>query len=245
MNVRDVMTTEVLTVRPETPLKEVAQLLVERGVSGLPVVRQDGLVLGVISEADFVLREERGPAPRHGLLTWLFGEDERTAERRAKLAATTAGEAMTAPAVTIGSGRGIREAAAIMTEQAINRLPVVDDGRLVGIVSRADLVSAFLRSDDDLERAVRQEIVRDTLWLEPDAVRIKVEEGIVTLGGLVDRRSTAEILVRLTRQLDGVISVRDQLSWELDDRSIEPMGFPIREPGAASISAREHPDHRG
>jgi hypothetical protein len=68
---------------------------------------------------------------------------------------------------------------------------------------------------------------------------------VVTLGGLVDRRSTAEILVRLTSQLDGVIAVRDQLSWELDDRSIEPMGYPIREPGAASIAAREHADHRG
>jgi len=245
MYVRDVMTREVETVHPDTPLKEVARLLVQRGVSGLPVVRQDGQVLGVISEADFVLREERGPHPRHGRLEWLFGEDDRAADRRARLEGTTAGEAMTAPAVTIGSERSIREAAALMIEKAINRLPVLDDGRLVGIVSRADLVGAFLRTDDDLERAVRHEIIRDTMWMEPDVVRVKADEGVVTLGGLVDRRSTAEILVRLTSQLDGVIAVRDQLSWELDDRSIEPMGYPIREPGAASIVAREHSDRRG
>jgi CBS domain-containing protein len=138
--VEQLMTAPVVTVPPNRSLKEVALLLVEHRISGVPVV-EDGTVLGVVSEGDIVAKERGAttPAP-DGLLAWLFGNDE---EITAKLAARTAADAMSSPTVTIESWRSAATAAALMTDRGVNRLPVVDRGRLVGIVTRADLVRAF------------------------------------------------------------------------------------------------------
>src|SRR3954451_24247248 len=143
MIVSQLMTTNVLTVTPETSLKEVATILSERRISGLPVVA-DGIVVGVVSEADILLRERGAPEVQHGVLA-------RLRLRRAddaRLHATTAGEAMTSPALTVGPRKRVHEAARLMTDRRINRLPVVAGGALVGIVTRADLVRAFTRSDE-------------------------------------------------------------------------------------------------
>jgi CBS domain-containing protein len=248
MLVRDVMTAPVLSVTPATPLKEVARLLVDRRISGVPVADEAGKVLGIVSEADFLLKE-RGTPDRRGrrhALAWLFGDERRDVEQ-AKISATTAGEAMTQPAVTICADCTLREAAGLMVEKHINRLPVVDDGRLVGIVTRADLVGAFVRPDDELASIVADEVARDTMWLEPGEVTVAVVEGVVTLGGRVDRRSTAQILAKLASQVDGVVRVEaDDLHWDLDDRHMEAAperGVP--ETKAASLRARERPRTTG
>jgi CBS domain-containing protein len=138
--VEQLMTAPVVTVPANRSLKEVALLLVEHRISGVPVV-EDGTVLGVVSEGDIVAKERGAttPAP-DGLLAWLFGNDE---EITAKLAARTAADAMSSPTVTIETWRSAATAAALMTDRGVNRLPVVDRGRLVGIVTRADLVRAF------------------------------------------------------------------------------------------------------
>lgn len=240
MNVREVMTTRVVAVGPETPLKEVARLLAEHGISGVPVV-ENGTVLGIVSEADFLVKEEEVPAGRPSLLNWLFEATDGEHARQTKLHATTAREAMTAPAIAIGPEHDIREAAALMTRNRINRLPVIEDGELIGIVTRADLVGTFLVSDADLERRIREEVLRDTMWMRPDEIEVGVLEGIATLAGNVDRRSTATILERLVGHLDGVLGVRSELRWELDDRGVEPVGVLDREPTAASVTARERP----
>ncbi len=240
MKVLDLMTTKVASVRPETPLKEVARVLAEHRISGLPVLDEQGHVLGVVSEADFVEREADGPPRRTSWLARLISGDDAEA-MRARLSATTAGAAMSAPPITVTPGTSIKEAAALMSAKAVNRLPVVEDGRLVGIVTRADLLDAYLQSDSELRRAVREEILRDTMWLDPDELQVTVLEGIVFLMGRVDRRSTAEILQRLIRQLDGVLGVRCELTWDLDDRRLEPVGEAQREPGAASVTARAMP----
>jgi CBS domain-containing protein len=241
MKVHDVMTRRVVSVGPDTPLKEVARALADNGISGVPVVGEDGAVLGVVSEADFLLKEQDAPAGRPSLLAWLFDASDGQRVREAKLHATTAGEAMTAPAIVIGPEHGIREAAALMTRNRINRLPVVEDGSLVGIVTRADLVETFLVADDTLERLIAEEIVRDTMWMRPDEVQVQVREGIAVLEGTVDRRSTATILERLVGHLDGIVGVRSELRWELDDRDLEPVGVLEHEPTAASVTARERP----
>lgn len=240
MQVREVMSSPVLSVRPETPLKEVARLFLEQRISGVPVVDEAQHVLGVVSEGDLLIKERGPQAVARRPLSWLLG-DERAAEERAKVSAATAGEAMSHPAITVCADCSLREAAGLMIDRAVNRLPVVEDGRLVGIVTRADLVGAFVRPDDELARVVSEEVVRDTMWIDPRRVAVSVAEGVVTLDGTVDRRSTARILANLVARVDGVVHVDDRLRWELDDTQLEPA--PDRaepETTAASLMAREH-----
>jgi CBS domain-containing protein len=214
MNVRDVMTMEVATVRPTDSLKEVARLLAQRNISGAPVVDAEGAVLGVVSEGD-ILVKERGPAEP----TRTFLRFRRPSEpgRRAKSAATTAAEAMTTPAVVIGPERPVTAAAKLMLERGVNRLPVVTDGRLVGIVTRADLVRAFCRSDSELEREIRSDVLERKLWVPAGTVGVSVVEGAVTLSGVLDTETDADVLVRLVERVPGVVSVASTVGWRISD----------------------------
>jgi CBS domain-containing protein len=225
MIVRDVMTEDVLTVLPDTPLKDVAQLLVTRGISGVPVVAVDGTVLGVVSEADLLVKEQGADAIAHRPLARIRGEGDETMAQLGKLRAVTAGEAMTSPAVTITPTRSIHEAAAIMTARHVNRLPVIDGRQLVGIVTRADLVRAYVRSDDELAGSIRQDVILKLLWLDPSLFTIVVDNGVVAISGSVERRSTAEILERSIRLVPGVVDVHASVTWWLDDRELEPATF--------------------
>jgi CBS domain-containing protein len=218
MKVADVMTRTVVAVAPETPLKDVAALMVEKGISGVPVVDAGGAVVGVVSEADFVIKERGVEGVRHRLLARVFGESKQTKRELAKIEATTAGEAMTSPAITVDAADALKAAAETMASRKINRLPVVEDGRLVGIVTRADVVRAFVRPDAELERLVREEVLAKTaFWLEPDAFDLTVRAGVVHLAGRVERRSLAETIVDVTRELGGVVGVEAELTWEVDD----------------------------
>ncbi len=218
MKVADVMTRTVVAVAPETPLKDVAALMVEKGISGVPVVDAAGSVVGVVSEADFVIKERGAEGVRHRLLARVFGESKQTKRELAKIEATTAGEAMTAPAVTVNAADPLKLAAEIMAGRKINRLPVVADGKLVGIVTRADVVRAFVRPDAELERLVREEVLAKTaFWLEPEAFDLSVRAGVVHIAGRVERRSLAETIVEVTRGLGGVVGVESALTWEVDD----------------------------
>jgi CBS domain-containing protein len=215
MKVRELMTEDLVTVGPETSLKDVATILAELGISGLPVIGEGRTVVGVVSEADILVKEQ-GSEPHHGgFIGWLL---EGGRADSAKLSARTAGEAMTAPAITIGADREVSEAARLMVEHGIKRLPVVDsDGKLAGIVTRSDLVRAFARPDDEIEHEIREEVVRRALWIEDDALEIGVRRGEVTLGGQVERKSDAELLARFAARVPGVISVSSTLGWERDD----------------------------
>lgn len=214
MRVEDVMTTEVLTVRPETLLKEAAGLLADRRISGLPVVDADDRVLGVLSEGDILFKE--GGAKEQGRLErWLASPPSLS---DLKFTARTAGEAMSAPAVTIGPKRHLAEAANRMIDDGVNRLPVVDDeGRLIGIVSRADLVRAFVRSDEEIAREIREDVIGRTLWLAPDLVELAVEGGEVRLTGEVETKSDAELLPAFVQKVSGVVSVVSELRWRDED----------------------------
>jgi len=213
MRIDELMTRDVLSVTPRTPLKRVAELLAERRISGLPVCGPDGEVLGVVSEAD-VLWKERGPAPKAGLLGRLLDTSD---EERARVQARTAGEAMTSPAITIRPGATAAQAARLMLEYKINRLPVVDGRALVGIVTRADLVRAFARSDEEIGRELVEDVILHTLWLSPESVHVAVKGGEVMLTGAVENRSSAELLMAYARRVPGVVGVRSALTWTTDD----------------------------
>jgi len=215
MKVKDIMTSDVVTIGPEASLKEVAGILAARKISGLPVVGENGEVVGIVSETD-ILFKERGDSKRGTKLSWLFGG----VEEQVKLEARTAGEAMSAPAHTIGPGRPVAEAAARMLDASVNRLPVVDGGRLVGIVTRADLVRAFVRPDAEIEQEIRHDVLERTMWLrDPGAIRVGVVGGKVTLGGTADRRMDAELISKLVASIPGVVEIDDaSLRWHEDDR---------------------------
>jgi CBS domain-containing protein len=208
MKVRHVMTETVFTVTPDTPLKAVATRMLEYGISGMPVV--DGeRVLGVISETDILFKERVAP-DRKGLVDWLvhYAEDPPLA----KLEARTAGEAMTTPAVTIAPERTVADAAALLLDLRIDRLPVIEGGELVGIVTRADLIRAFTRDDEEVERDIRQNGALHRLWIDPDQVQVTVEDGNVVLSGTVDTPDQAESLAAFAERTPGVVSVESRLS---------------------------------
>jgi CBS domain-containing protein len=213
MKVGDVMTGEVVTVPPGASLKEAARLLVEHRISGLPVVDNQNHVLGVVSEADVLPKEVAG-LPLRGPLAWLTGQLE---VDRSKLEAHLVGEAMTAPALTIEANRPVGVAAKLMVEKGVNRLPVVEDSKLVGIVTRADLVRAFVRSDAEIAQEIRDDVVVRGVWLDKHSVQVEVEDGEVTLAGTLDTRADAAVLEALVRRVPGVVGVHSKLAWTDDE----------------------------
>lgn len=215
MRVDDVMTTDVATVTPGASLKAVARILVERGISGVPVVDAEGDVLGIVSEADLLAKERAEPPTRGGPLAWLVDPIE-VIERR-KLGARLAGEVMTSPAVTIAPYRNLATAAGIMLDNRVNRLPVVSDGKLVGIVTRADLVRAFARSDAEVLEEIRQDVLGRQMLLDDYAVGVEIDAGDVVLSGEMGRRSQVELMPRLVARVAGVVGIENKLTWREDD----------------------------
>jgi CBS-domain-containing membrane protein len=128
---------------------------------------------------------------------------------------------MTTPAVTVGPDATVTEAARLLHRHGIKRVPVVDPaGPLLGIVSRADLLKVFLRSDAEIAREVRQDVLVRAMWVNPDTVTVEVRDGVVTLTGQLERRSLVPITVSLVHGLDGVVDVVDRLTFEVDDSPI-------------------------
>ncbi|MEW2329016.1 CBS domain-containing protein [Micromonospora chersina] len=212
--VQDVMTTDVATVREGTAYREIVDVLTGRHVTAAPVVDGAGRVLGVVSEADLMYKVElQGqPQPRRIL------PDRHRREARAKAAATLAADLMTAPPVTVAPDASLVEAARTMDVRGVKRLPVVDDlGRLVGIVTRGDLLKVHLRPDADIQRDVCDEVLRRTLGVPDGVVDVTVHGGVVTLTGQLDRWSTVRLALRLARQVSGVVEVVDALGYAIDD----------------------------
>jgi CBS domain-containing protein len=213
LTVSDVMTRTVLTARVATPLKELARVMVEHRISALPVLDEDDRLIGVVSEADVILKQgHQIPRRPH----WWEPAEQRDALRRA--AGDTAGTVMSTEPVTVSAEAGLAQAARLMSDHAVKRLPVTDpQGRVVGIVSRSDLLKAFVRSDDEIRADVLGEVFVHLLWADPTGVGVEVKDGIVILDGKIDRRSTAEAAQRLVRRLDGVVDVVSHLEYAYDD----------------------------
>ena len=205
LQVRDVMTTNVVAVDLAASYKQVARVLAERSVTAVPVLDQAGRVLGVVSEADLLCKQERGHRAPAG------GTRLRTRVDKAKAAAHTAAELMTTPPVTIHADADLGSAARLMNDRHVKRLPVVDSsGRLIGIVSRHDLLSVFLRSDLDIAADVHA-IITGILLADSPAVSVSVSDGVVTLRGALSQPDHAAAAMRLASEVDGVVDVIDDL----------------------------------
>jgi CBS domain-containing protein len=213
--VRDMMTTEVVTVEASTPFKEIVARLAGRRVSAVPVVDADGKVLGVVSEADLLLKEEHADGELGVPLVWT----RRRRIEREKAAGTVAGELMTAPAVTVPPTATVAEAARRMHAAGVKRLPVVDeDGRLLGIVSRADLLRVFARPDEAIRREIVDQVILREFMMDPSRFFLHVHDGVVYLQGAVERRSLVPFLLRAVQGVEGVVRVENRLTYDVDDR---------------------------
>lgn len=206
--VREVMTTGVVAVREDADFKEMVIVMRRRRVSAFPVIDADGRVIGVVSEADLLLKEA-AQAARPARAT---PSGHRT--DTVKAAGVTAAEVMTAPPVTIGQDAPVADAARRMQSRRVKRLPVVDDrGRLRGIISRADVLSVFERPDADIWDDVVKDIIAGEFGLDPLMFDVTVRSGVVTVTGSVDRRADALDLLGALRHLEGVVALRDRLGY--------------------------------
>nr|BFD81815.1 CBS domain-containing protein [Streptomyces sp. Xyl84] len=207
------MSRRVVRARPGTPFKELVRLLEENGVTAVPVV--DGLdrPVGVVSEADLLRKsadqaDPSGRAPVPDLEAW----------ERAKAEGARAEELMSAPAVCARPEWTVVEAARLMETQHVKRLPVVDDAdRLVGIVSRGDLLRVFLRRDEAIREEITRDVLRRTLGIDDRDVTATVRDGRVTLTGTVEDRRLAHVVEQLCRGVDGVVSVSGNLGHRTDE----------------------------
>jgi CBS-domain-containing membrane protein len=211
--VRDMMTRDVVTARYDTPFKEIARLLTEHAVAALPVIDSGGRPIGVVSEADLLRKAGDQPgiagrAPLPPLEAW----------ERAKAKGERAEELMSAPAICARPDWTVVEAAQLMEVQHVKRLPVVDEtDRLLGIVSRKDLLRVFLRKDRAIREEIENDVLQHTVGLASSQVAVAVREGRVELRGEIDSRSLIPIILRLCGSVDGVTDVNDRLSYRIDD----------------------------
>ncbi|WP_405626298.1 CBS domain-containing protein [Streptomyces sp. NBC_01396] len=222
--VGSVMTTEVVRAEYGTPFKEVTRRLGGHRISGLPVVDDDDKVIGVISETDLMVRQAETSDAHEPKKRFRLAElTSRARKQAAKARARTAGQLMTEPPITVHADNSIVEAARTMAQHRVERLPVLDEAdRLVGIVTRRDLLRVFLRPDEEIRTEVIEEVLVRALWLPPRSIDVAVTEGVVTLTGHMERKSETEIAVSMTRQIDGVVAVVDKLAFRLDDARVRP-----------------------
>ncbi|MFF4541864.1 CBS domain-containing protein [Streptomyces aureus] len=218
------MTTDVVRADYGTPFKEVARLLAEHRISGLPVVDQDDKVIGVLSETDLMMHQATTPDPCEPAHRTRLADLTPGARRQAaKSKARTAGGLMTTPPVTVHADDTVVQAARTMAQKRVERLPVLDEeDRLVGIVTRRDVLQVFLRPDEEIRREVIDEVLVRSLWLAPRSVEVSVTEGVVTLTGDMERKSETEIAVAMTCRIDGVVDVVSRLTYRQDDANLRP-----------------------
>lgn len=208
--VGEAMTDQVVTVHPDAPFKQVVQRMLENGIDAVPVVDERGTLRGIVSGADLTCHEEKPPTVTSLLVG---GRTARTHARKAR--GRTAADLMTAPVQTASPSDGVCEALAQMGRAKVGRLVVVDGGRIVGVLTRSDLLRPFLRSDDDLERDV-EAVVRAEVGRE-HSVGVCVADGIVLLRGTVQLATAACAAGAAAREVAGVVDVENELVAEVDD----------------------------
>lgn len=209
--VKDVMTTNVFWVQEDAPFAAMAAALRQYRISAFPVVNEKRQVTGVVSEADLLAKEalEGGDARMPGMITGILRHRE-----LAKARGVTARDLMTVPAVTVSPDATVEHAARMMYLHRVKRLPVIDaDRRLVGIVSRADVLSVFGRPDHDIRADVVATTAADDVLAHPDTVAVAVKDGIVTFTGVPEPPETGHEIVRRARHIEGVVAVRDRFTY--------------------------------
>jgi CBS domain-containing protein len=209
--VRDVMSAHPISVRKTASFKEIAAWLHEYRVSAFPVLDDDGTVIGVVSEADLLVKEALG-GEHHGVRGLIADIVHRRAFRKA--AGVRAADLMTSPAVTVGADDTLERAAGLMYARGLKRLPVVDaDGRLAGIISRSDVLAVFDRPDEEIRLEITGQVI--PRLSEPSWYSVRVKDGIVTLEGTPETMSIGHEVLDQVRHVQGVVAVRDHLAYPL------------------------------
>jgi len=206
--VRDVMSTHVIAARQSASFKEMAAMLRNQRVSAFPVIDDDNKVIGVVSETDLLTKEAlEGTVPST--------LQSMTRQRvQSQVNGVTAADLMTKPAVTIGPDEPVAHAARLMYNQRVKRLPVVsDDGVLIGIVTRSDVLSVYSRPDAEIQQAVVQDLILGTYQFDPDRFTVTVKDGIVTIEGTPETTPAGLDIIGAVRHMEGVVAVRDRLSY--------------------------------
>jgi CBS domain-containing protein len=212
--VKDVMTKPVVVIHESMKFKAIVERLREHEVSALPVVDEAGCLVGIVSEDDLLVKEER--AAVEGTHRVFHGRSRRA--DRAKASGAVARDLMTRNVVTVEVDAALARAARLMHEERVKRLPVVDEtGKLLGIVTRADLLKVFLRPDHEIAMDVESALMGPTGWVEPGRIRVMVVDGVATLEGLVERRGQIPIILGIAQSVDGVVDVEGRLSYDLED----------------------------
>ena len=211
--VAEVMTADVVTADVTTPFKELAVIMASQGVSALPVLDGKSRLAGMVSEADLLPKQAFQEDPGARSLPWWrrwLGRD--------RTAGVVAGDVMTSPAVTISPEESVVAAARLTERRKVKRLAVTGpDARLVGVVSRRDLLRVYLRPDPEIHQEIVDDIFTRYLGTDPALVRVIVTEGVVTLAGQVERKSMIPLAVRMSRSVDGVVDVTDELTFGVND----------------------------
>jgi len=206
--VKDVMTADVVAVHRDTSFKDMASLLSTSRISALPVLDESGQVIGVVSEADMLIKEA-DQASHPGFFTGL-----RHRRDHEKAAGIIAADLMTSPAIVIRPDEPVQHAARLMYERGVKRLLVVDDARhLLGIVSRSDVLGVFGRPDEQIRGEVRGPVMLQSFLTDPGQFGVTVREGIVTITGRPETTELGRQIIEAVRRLDGVVTVQDQLSY--------------------------------
>jgi CBS-domain-containing membrane protein len=209
--VRDVMTTDPVSARKTSSFKELAARLLEFRVSAFPVLDDDGKVIGVVSEADMLAKEslDGGRDATRGMITRILHRKELK-----KAGGTTAGDLITSPAVTVAPDDTVEHAARLMYTLQVKRLPVVDPGgKLVGIISRTDVLAVFDRPDEEIRQEITDNVILNDFLEDPGKFSVTVQAGVVTLEGSPETAALGHDIVRKIRHVQGVVAVRDRLSY--------------------------------
>jgi len=226
MRVEEIMTKDVITVSPKTPIHEAAELMIDHGVSGLPVVDDAGSVVGIVSEGDLILREK----PRERAPWWrlFFGDAERLAREYQKAHGMTVGEVMTRSLIAVSPDFPIESAALILDQHRIRRVPVVADGQLLGILSRGDLIKALAKapapaggqpSDERLVREMRARLAEEP-WVSNRGIVVQAKDGVLSLWGLVLTETEKSAVETMARTIEG--------SKGIDSHLVVKSEFPYR-----------------
>jgi CBS domain-containing protein len=219
MKARDVMTTTVYTVDGETPIAAIARLLLERRISGAPVVDAENRVIGVVSERDLMRRPETGTVRRPGWWLGLVASNDELAADYVKTHGTKASEVMSRPAITVEEDADLADVARLLDRRGIKRVPVVRDGKLVGIISRANLLQGLIKSEAAAapvsDAAIREAIV-DALRREPWAnvltTNVMVTNGVVHLWAAVHSEHERQAMVVAAEGIPGVVRVENHIA---------------------------------
>jgi CBS domain-containing protein len=215
--VKDVMTTRVVFVKRDATYKDMAVRLRKHRVSAFPVLDDEDKVIGVVSEADLLAKEALdGEVP--GLLGGIVHH-----RQQARAAGVTAADLMTTPPITTTADETVAHAARLMYGSRVKRLPVVTaDGHLIGIVSRADVLSVYGRPDDEIRQEITGKLILDTFPVDPARFVVTVRDGIVTIEGKPETSAIGHDIIDAARHVEGVVTVRDRLSYPPDERPVSP-----------------------